>query len=283
MKNIDGAKNALMRNKWLGVTLKVIKRFFKDDCPTLGAAISFFAAFSLLPLLLLIISAFGFLLAAGFPSAISFKSEFLRLTAAFSPEIASFLEVGIETATSARKLMGAAGVIVLFFAGAVFFEQISLALDKIWGVSRNRSFFKRKFISWIAFLAVILILFFFTVVKLLLGALIGQLSEAIGHYAWLDAVYAYSYLLFAFVALTILYRFLPAAKVSWRNSVKGGLVATVFLSLLNWIFAWYMGKIDLASLYGPVGVSMLFLLWIYLFSLALLLGGEVTAVLDELD
>ena len=272
-----------MKNKWSEVILKIVKKFFEDDCPTLGAAISFFAAFSLLPLLLLIISAFGFLLAAGFPSAISFKSEFLRLTAAFSPEMAAFLKGGIEAATSARKLMGAAGVIVLFFAGAVFFEQISFALDKIWGVSRNRSFFKRKFISWIVFLAVILVLFFFTVVKLLLATLIGQLSEIIGHYAWLDAVYSYSYLLFAFVALTLLYRFLPATKVSWRNSAKGGLIATVFLSLLNWVFAWYMGKIDLASLYGPVGVSMLFLLWIYLFSLALLVGGEVTAVLDRSD
>jgi membrane protein len=263
----------------LGAVLKTGKKFLEDDCFTLGAAISFFAAFSLFPLLILVISLFAFLLASGFPLVVNFKAELIRIVSNFNLDIAEFLERSVNTAMETRRLAGATGLIFLFIAGAGFFEHVTLALDRIWDVPHERSFLKRKFISWLVFLIMIVLLFFFNVGKLLLGVLISQLLKSIGSYAWLNWLYFFSYFALAFLLFFLTYRFLPAIDVTWKSAFWGSIVATFSVSFFNWAFSIYIRKVNLVSIYGPVGVGLLFLLWIYLFSLSLLLGGEVSSVI----
>jgi len=277
----DSIKSAKNKYEFVQYIAATGKKFLEDDCFTLGAAISFFASLSLLPLLLVIISFFGFLLASDFPLVVNFKSQLIQLVSNFHSDLGTLLEISIDTAMRARRLAGATGLLTLFLSGAVFFEQLTLALDKIWRVPHVRSFIKRKFISWVIFLTIIVMLFSFSIGELLLRTLVARLSSYIGKYLWLNWVYFLFYLFFAFLMLTLAYRFLPAAKVPWKSSLLGGLVATIALSFLNWVFSWYISKVNLASFFGPVGVGMLFLVWIYLFSLSLLLGGEVSYLVSS--
>ncbi len=265
------------RSKPLGIILKVKRKFLEDECFSLGASISFFAAFSLFPLLVVVISLFTFLLAAGFPLVVNFKVELIQAISNFNPRTAEFLEKSIEIAIETRKVAGATGLILLFLGGAGFFEQVTLALDKIWGVPHERSFLKRKFISWLIFLILIVLIFFFNLAELIVRSAISRFFNVTG-YPWLSWVHIFSYLVFAFLLFTLSFKFLPASKVSLKSAVLGGLFTTFSAFFLNWLFTVYIKSVNLISLYGPIGVMILFLLWIYLFCLSLLLGGEVSSV-----
>ncbi len=273
----QAAKKGSERNSIVHFILVTGEKFMEDDCFTLGAAIAFFASLTLFPLLLVIIAFFGFLLASDFPMVVNFKTELLLTVSTFHSALGQVLERSLNTAMKARRLTGLTGVLALFFSGAVFFEQITLALDKIWRVPQHRSYIKRKFISWTVFLVLLVMLFFFSIGQLLLRTAVASLSNYIGQYHWLNWAYFLSYLLFAFLLLTLTYRFLTVAKVLWKHSILGGFIATVSLSLFSWTLGWLISRIDLASFYGPIGIGMLSLVWIYLFSLCILLGGEVSS------
>jgi membrane protein len=240
----------------------------------LGAALAFFASFSLFPLLLLLITAFGYLLAAGLPLVVSLKAELIQAVASVLPPAATFLERSVKTAESARQLTGIVGLTALFLSGAAFLEQFSLALDTIWGVRHERSIWKRKFLSWLFLLLMLFLFLILTLSFVLFQTALVYLEKIPGFEVIWGWSSSYLYLLLTFLILVLIYRILPAQKVSWRSALTGSFFSVALLGALNRLFAWYAAKINLTALYGPIGVFILLLLWIYLFILTLLFGAE---------
>ncbi len=257
------------------------KKFLADDCLMLGAALAFFASFSLFPLLLLVITVFGYLLAAGLPLAVSLKTELIQAVAGVLPPTASFLERSLETAESARQLTGIVGFTALFLSGAAFLEQFSLALDTIWGIRHERSIWKRKFLSWLFLLLMLFLFLVLTLSFVLFQAALTYLKKIPGFEVVWGWGSSYLYLFLTFLILVLIYRILPAQKASWRSALAGSFFSVVLLGILNQLFAWYGTKINLTALYGPIGVFILLLLWIYLFILTLLLGAEFSFLTAE--
>ena len=100
---------------------------------------------------------------------------------------------------------------------------------------------------------------------------------SVGSAFWQVLFAAGSYLIT--VALFVLiYRFMPRAEVSLRDTLPGALLAGVLWELAKFLFAWSLTYFHYDEIYGSVGAVVAVLTWSYVSSLIMLFGAQLTAV-----
>ncbi|HMG06011.1 MAG TPA: YihY/virulence factor BrkB family protein, partial [Chthoniobacterales bacterium] len=158
------------------------------------------------------------------------------------------------------------------------------SLNTIWGVKAKPGlgiwgFLRARFVSFGMLGGVFfLLLVSLTVEALLKGfshyvqaALPGGLAIAIAVYLIFD--FAVVVLLFAMI-----FKFLPDARICWRDVWIGALMTALFFGLGKWALGLYLGSGAAASAYGAASSLITLLLWIYYSSQILLFGAEFTQV-----
>ena len=87
-------------------------------------------------------------------------------------------------------------------------------------------------------------------------------------------------LLFVFLALVIVYKFIPPTKVYYRDAIIGALVGSVLLQILKKLLIIYFYFFPTYNvLYGAFAVIPIFLIWIYVVWLIVLIGAEISWLL----
>ena len=102
------------------------------------------------------------------------------------------------------------------------------------------------------------------------------------HPRWERALAGAAVLLVALLGLAVFYRFAvehpPGIR---RRAWTGAIVAIASWLLVSWVFGTYLGSLGTyAVYYGSLAAVAVLLVWLYLTSLALLLGAEVNAMLE---
>ena len=75
------------------------------------------------------------------------------------------------------------------------------------------------------------------------------------------------------LAFAMLYKFIPSRRVPWGDVWVPALIGAVLFTALQQVVGLYLSRANYAS-YGVVGSVMALMVWIYLSSLVILLGGE---------
>jgi membrane protein len=103
------------------------------------------------------------------------------------------------------------------------------------------------------------------------------LLTSVGSAFWQILFAAVSYLVT--VALFVLvYRFMPKANVTLRDTLPGAFVAGLLWEIAKYIFALSLHYFHYDQVYGSVGAVVAVLTWSYVSSLILLFGAQLTAV-----
>ncbi|HHT9049938.1 TPA: YihY/virulence factor BrkB family protein, partial [Burkholderia cenocepacia] len=74
-----------------------------------------------------------------------------------------------------------------------------------------------------------------------------------------------------------LMKFLPDARVAWRDAAIGGIVSAILFSGGKKLFALYLAHAGTASAFGAAGSFAVLLMWLYFSAIVLLLGAEFAA------
>lgn len=68
----------------------------------------------------------------------------------------------------------------------------------------------------------------------------------------------------------------------WKHTWVGTITFILMWGLLSWLFSLYVSNMGRYSeVYGPLGAVVVLMIWLYLTSLVLLIGGEVNAFRNE--
>ena len=200
-----------------------------DDGPTLAAAVAYYAALSLFPLLLLLISALG-LCASVFRRAQNARGQLLELVARnASPILAEDLGAVLGQITAKAALGGPLALGALLLAAIGVFTQIEHAFDRIWKTPQpewrgvlaavlNALYFRlRAFLMLLGAGSLVLAAFAAAMAASAFHALTVKLP--LGDWAWNAAEIAISVALFS-VFFTLIYKALPKARVRWSEAAR---------------------------------------------------------------
>ncbi|KAH0442624.1 YihY/virulence factor BrkB family protein [Paraburkholderia fungorum] len=257
------------------------KQFAEDRCAAMAASIAFYAAFSLAPTLVMVIAVAGW-----FFGAEAARGElFNHIHGLLGDQAAAGVQTIVENAHHSGSAGGIAAIIsftMLAIGASATFSSLNSALNLVWPYTGPRSS------SVIALVRVRLISFglvlgvaFLLIVSLVLDTVI----TFIGKWLWGDSPYVVIgnllqlgvgllVLAFAFAGLL---KFLPDAKVRWRDAFVGGVVAAVLFSAGKKLFALYIAHAGMASSFGAAGSLAVLLMWLYFSAAVLLLGAEFSA------
>ena len=75
------------------------------------------------------------------------------------------------------------------------------------------------------------------------------------------------------VFFSLMYRFLPNAKLRYVDQIPGALLAAALWMLLSWVFSLYLNRFGASSVYGSLATVAFALMWIYWCISLTLLGG----------
>lgn len=271
-----GVKN---RSPWRSMLGHSLHQFHENDLFTSAAAMSYFGLMALFPALLLMF-AISNKLAAG--------SQLLTHAVDVYPGSSRFLRQTIEAFSDLGFGAIVTCIILVFWAGSWVFAVIERALNRIWGtVSRTFLHGRALTIGMVGLVGLLLSLSVLVTSALVaLREMTGRFSPrqierytllaSVGSAFWQILFAAGSYLIT--VALFVLvYRFMPKAEVTLRDSLPGAFLAGLLWELAKYIFAVSLHYFHYDQIYGSVGAVVAVLTWSYVSSLILLFGAQLTA------
>ena len=274
---------------FLGLLGATVVAFFSDGCSTMAAALSFNTFLSLPALLTLLLALVG---RVADPAQVE-RAIVVQVGRLIGPASAAQVAAIISSANRSPHAASVATVVslVALIVGATgAFAQLQLALNKAWGVKpdphRNqiRVFFVKRVFSF----GILITVAFLLLVSLAISAVISAISSALTTIssalttsygappALLQTLTAIGSLLVVAILFAAMFRYLPDARISWRD-VRAGAFGTALLFVLGrTLIGLYLGKADPGSVYGAAGSLALVLIWVYYTSMILLLGAEFT-------
>ena len=267
-----------------GLFKQTFSEWLEDKAPQLGAALAYYTVFSLAPLILVLLAIIGWIFqndpAGAWKKVTEQMSYFLDKSA-----VDVVQNIAQQAAQPTKGLLATMiGILLALFGASGVFGQLQDALNTIWGVKAKPGagilgFLRLRFLSFAMVGGVcFLLLVSLTLQSVLRGfshyvqaVLPGGIVIAMGVYWIFDL--AVVILLFA-----IIFKFLPDAKIQWRDVWIGAIMTAILFAIGKWALGLYLGSGSAASAYGAASSLITLLLWVYYSSQILLFGAEFTQV-----
>jgi membrane protein len=283
---------------WAHEALEMLKeagdRWSDDNCLRLGAALAYYAVFSIFPLLLLAVTALGFVLGQS-PET---RARLLDAVAAAStPAFRTLFDetlTGMQTHEAARGIGAAVGFVMLLVGASAMFSELEATLNQIWRVKPTPTkgvsaafiaLVRGKALSFAVVIGAAAALLFSLAVNAVLSS-VGRTIEgnspgAMTHRALWLVIETCSSAGVLTLVLAAIFRLLPRTQVEWRDVFGGALLTAVLFTAIKGALAWYLGHLGSYAAYGAVGGFLALLTWIYLASLFLFYGAAFCRVYAE--
>jgi membrane protein len=270
----------------LGSAFGLLKRTYgewkEDDASTKAAALSYYALFSLGPLLLIAIVVAGLV----FGEAAARGQVAAQMEGLLGPQGAQALQAAIDNsrrpgATTISALIGVAG---LLWSASGLFGQLQRTLNAMWGVREDPNAgmlgtLKKRLVS----MTMVLGVGFLLLVSLVLSAAVSVVGQYFadllpgGELLWQAVNFALSFLVVTLLFAAI-YKVLPDATVAWRDVWIGAAVTSLLFAVGKLLIGLYLGHASVGSAYGAAGSVVILLVWVYYSAQILFFGAEFTQV-----
>ena len=254
--------------------------WLRHGSPRLGAALAYYAVFSLGPLLLIVIAVAG--LAFGEDAVrSSLSTQFHGLLGDAGGQAIDAMIKGASSASSGKKTAGI-GIVLLIVAAVGVVVQLKDALNTIWEVDQSREagwwgYVRTYVISFAAILALGFLLAVSLVISTGLAALTSSLGPTAESFFWQPVEFIVSTAILTLL-FALLLKFFPDTKVDWNDVWLGAIVTAVLFQVGKLAISWYIGTQGLESTYGAAASVVVLLIWVYYSSQIVLFGAELSHV-----
>ncbi len=253
----------------LAVPLGVVKKFGDDEGGSMVSLIAYRAFFSLFPLLLLMTTILGFVLAGNE----DLRKEVVNSTLSQFPIIGSQLKGGELTGSGIALAVGIVGSVL---AGVGVVLEIESTFNRCWGVPKSA---KRGFVgSRLRAIVLLVVLGGLAVVSTVVSGLAAGGADFVGGGGKVAGLAIATVLnLFVFGAV---FRLLTTDTVETRALIPGVVVATIGWEILQVAGGWYISHEvkNASAVYGTFALVIGLLAWIHLGAMFVVLGAETNVV-----
>ena len=261
-----------------GLLKEAASGWLDDNAPRMGAALAYYAIFSLAPIFVIAIAVAGFFFGREAVTG-QFATHIEQL---IGPDGAQAVQTMLANADQleSKSLPTILGVILLFVGAMGLFSELRGAMNTIWKVPTPKSsgilgFLRGYLVSLLMVLVIAVLLFVLMLANAILAALVShfqQLQSTLGNplVNWLISWFITT-LLFA-----IVYRLLPDKPVAWWDVWLGAAITSILFSAGSWLIGLYLMHAGVGSVYGAAGSLAILLTWLYYSAQVFLFGAELT-------
>ncbi|HET6597243.1 MAG TPA: YihY/virulence factor BrkB family protein [Anaerolineales bacterium] len=257
-----------------------------DNASRLAAALAYYTIFSIAPLLIIVIAITGLIWDAG-AVRVQILSQVQSLVGAEGAEFVAGLMT--NTGSPGEGILALViGILTLLFGALGVFNELHNSLNIIWNVrvEKPKGFLqsiKKIVLDRLLSFTMILGIGFLLLVSLVVTAGLSATQETFGEaFPIPEFVLQILNLVISLGVITVLFalifKFLPDARIGWRDVWMGALVTSLLFSLGKTVIGLYLGNSAVGSTFGAAGSLVLLLLWIYYSAQILFFGAEFTQV-----
>ncbi|MEW6157478.1 MAG: YihY/virulence factor BrkB family protein [Verrucomicrobiota bacterium] len=270
----------MMKRAWK-ILKGTLAEFSEDRVLRLSAALAYYAAFSLGPILIIVIAVLGwFMEESTIRDALKTYIE-----AAVGPRAGQAVSSMLENQRESEGLIAAilSGVALLIGATG-FFGQLQDSLNTIWEVHPKpgrgiMGVLYDRFLSFTMILGMAFLLLVSMVISTAMEAMRGMIESWLPFSATIAQV-LHGVISFGVIAtlFAMIFKLLPDARVRWRDVWIGAAGTAALFTLGKFALSFYLGRESTTSTFGAAGSLVLLLLWVYYSSIILFFGAEFTQV-----
>jgi len=252
-------------------------RFFAESGFFLAAGLAFFFLICCIPMTLLGVSTLGFVLSTE-RAADEVVGQLARNFPVYRREIAMVLLRIVET----RALSGIAGTLVLVFFSTPLFGASRLVMHRMLGVQASGGFLRNFLLDAVLVLLLTLLLFLASVVTAIFQWFQEYFLEAIGvPWTWLYWIAVAFSLSLSTGMFYFGYRYVPRRRPRASAAVMGAILTAMLWEIAKQLFRLYIRRVGVYDqIYGPLGVLIAFVMFVYYTCIVFVFGAAFVASLD---
>lgn len=258
----------------------LIKKIFQDDIISNGAQLAYFLMLAFIPFLIFLITLIG-------KSKIS-SDDLLIFLSSIMPktsfELIKSTIGGIIDIQRPDILWGS--IILAIWVSSSGFGAVIKGLNSSYGVVETRGYLLRKLLSiiytillaWTIAMTLLLFVFGGLIEKFIISRLDHPLIINIFWYAGRYSII----LIVMFIIFLFLYNVTPCKRLGWKEVMPGAIFTTIGWIVTSLIFTFYVNNFNnYAKIYGGLSAVFAIMIWLFISSLTLLVGGELNAYIIE--
>lgn len=288
-------QTVILPSKPAQLLIKTGIKWDQDNCPGMAAALSYFALFSLFPLLLVIVSIIGSLIG---PNTEAFQTIAEAVERFLPPEVHELVKGTVVALNENSVGAGIVGSGFLLWAASSVFSILRNSVNKIWQspsrASEAGSVLRivlftvfNKLSSFLLVFGTALLLLTSLVANIAIKTILQLIATFQETFAFIEVdelqltrgLQVSSSLLILSLAACILFKILPSVYVGWQDVWLGALLTALLLVGLQQLVSNSVISIGGRFLsYGVIGSVMILLLWIFLTCQIFLLGCVLSYV-----
>jgi len=267
------------KGNW-SILSQAFNRYAMEGGMTHGAALTYYAVFSLGPLLLIATAIAGW-----FFGEEAARGELRdKLIETFGADTAWTIE-GLLASVRARATSGyaaAIALVVLLYTSSSVMRQLKESMNFIWRVPHMR---EASWWKWVEHYLISILGVLFVGLLLIISLITTTVLAATKKYVpdWLpySSTFLFSIefgitLIMVTVVCALIYKFLPETRVQWRYVWLGAFGTALLFSIGKLGMGLYLGWLSAESFYGAMSSFMILLFWMYYSAQVLVIGAYFT-------
>jgi membrane protein len=258
---------------------------FRYRVTGLAAEAGFFALLSLPPLLLGLVGSIGYL--GNWVGSDVVKQVQERIIDGSAQILTSDVvnEVIKKTLTDVfdggRFDIISIGFVIALWSGSralnVFIDTISI----MYGLGGKRGIIRTRILSFTLYVAAVVVGSILVPLVLVGPTLVGKLLPA--QVVFLESLYWPVATLLSVVSLTSLYHISAPVRTPWRRDLPGALLTITIWFLGSYVVRWVISvSVGGTSIYGPLAAPIVLMIWLYVLSIAVLIGAALNAAVESM-
>lgn len=278
----------MLPRRLLTLARKAFTAFKHDYAASMGAAIAYYTAFSLAPLLVIVIAVAG----AVFGREAVTGVIVAQIGGLIGNEGATFVQNLIRNASDAERglIAGTISGAVLIIGATTVFAELQRALDRIWRVPAAEkasgvwALLRARLLSFGLILGLAFLLMVSLVVSTAVAAL-GEWTQGMlpGWETLLHGINALVSLTIATLLFSMIFKLMPSTDIAWRDVWIGGAVTAALFEVGKLLIGLYLGKSAMTESFAAAGSLVVLLAWVYYAAQIFLLGAEFTKVYADTE
>jgi membrane protein len=261
----------------VGLVRESVSGWMEHKAPRMGAALAYYTAFSLAPLIILFLSIISLFMKRD-DAAQRIVAQISDLVGADGGRVVNEI-LAHAGSTHALSWSTALSFCVLWVSASGAFGELQDSLNTIWEVPEQNhpwlSLVKARLLS----LSMVFVLGFFLICSLIMSMLITGLTDwwiSPGSKFALEALNTVVSLIVISGLFACVFRMLPDAELTWMDVLPGAGVSAVLFIIGKFLLGFYISHSALASSYGAAASFIVILVWVFYSAQILYLGAEFT-------